>query len=91
MTDSKPMKRPAVVEVEWIDSMGHSGWGRREARIEDLDRIDEMDHVSVGYLLKRNKQYVAVALSVGRIGNVGDTIQIPRVAIRRVTVLRKAT
>jgi hypothetical protein len=86
-----PFKRPEVVEVEWVDTMGYSGWNDRRERLRVLDSVEEMDHISTGYVLKRAPKYIALTQSIGRAGSIGDTIQIPRSAVRRVTVLRKAT
>jgi len=83
------LSRPAVLEVEWLDTMGYSGWAQREERLRSMDKTEEMDHVSTGYLLKRTAQYIALTQSFSRTGNVGDSIQIPRRAIKRVTVLKQ--
>ena len=86
---SKPVKRPPLVEVEWVDSMGYSGWSPRDARIVDMEKVEDLDHITSGYLLKRSSKYIAVAQSVGRLGSVDNCIQIPRCAVRKVTVIRK--
>lgn len=85
------MKR---VEVSWIDSAGNSGW-------RDLDDVlreagnDPLQCWTCGYLLEDNDEYVLVALNrtVHPDGSktresVGDTIQIPRVAVSQIRYLR---
>ena len=91
MTTPKPIKRPPVVEVEWVDSMGYGGWADREQRIKDMDKVEDLDHITVGYLLKQTRTYVAVTQSFGRTGSTDHSMQIPRCAVKRVTTLRKAT
>lgn len=86
-----PFKRPPLVELEWLDSIAYPGWRDGNDAAARMDCVDDMRHYTCGYLVKRTREYVAVALSVGWTGNVGDAIQIPRPTITRYTVLRKAT
>jgi hypothetical protein len=88
------VKRPPVVEVEWVDSMKLPGnWITRERALEDLHDTDKMDHVTCGYLLEKTREYVAVAESLGG-PSTGDAVtgvlQIPRGCVRNITVLREA-
>lgn len=57
--------------------------------VERMDSPNFMRHRTCGYLVKRTQTYVGVALSVGWMGTVGDTIQIPRPAIIHMQTLRK--
>lgn len=80
---------PPIVEIEWLDTMSTSGWQTKDDRLRQT-KIEDMDHRSIGYLLKRGPEYVVVAQSVGeQHDNVGDTLMIPRQAVKKVTVLRK--
>lgn len=84
-------KRPPVVEVQWLDSMGYPGWRKREELETSCERTDDLDHITSGYLVVNRRDYVTVALSLGRGGSAGDAIQIPRKAIKAITTLRTAT
>ncbi len=86
------VKRPAIVEVEWLDSVGGlDTWATWTSRIEDLHQVAVMDHASCGYLIEKTEEYIAVALSLGspQCGDsIGDIIQIPIGAVRKITQLR---
>lgn len=86
-----PFRTPAIVEVEWLDSMAFPGWRDGNDVVERTDCVDDMRHRTCGYLVKKTQQYVAVGLSIGWTGTVGDAIQIPRAAVRSMTVLRERT
>lgn len=79
-------KRMEIVEVEWIDSCGNAAWRSVE---HDDEEITDLSCKTVGYLFKRTKDRVVVALNQSATGNVGDTIAIPRSAVRRMSVLKK--
>lgn len=82
-----------LVEVEWIDSMGESGWQPAEdARRQATE--DAMRHRSVGYVLADKDHSLLIAQSCGDSGDddtrlVGHTLQIPRSAIAHVRGLRR--
>lgn len=83
------MKRPPIYEVEWVDSMGYTGWENRERRQANLDEPRVMVHWTIGYLFKRTRAYVAVAQSVQEQGEqVGDVMQIPRGAVLSMKLVR---
>ena len=72
-------KRLPAVEVEWIDSVGTSGWGKYE-------RTD-MRCRSVGMLYSRDKDRIVLCLNQSAYSQ-GDYMEIPQSAIKRVTRLR---
>ncbi len=84
-------KCDSIVEVEWLDSMAFDGWGVRQERVESMDKPDELLHKTSGYLLKSCKEYVAVCHSYRVKGvNIDGVIQIPRRAIRKLSIIRKS-
>lgn len=86
-----PFKRPPLVEVEWVDSMGYPGWRDGNDAVARMDCVDDMRHYTCGYLVKQTSEYVGVALSVGWTGTVGDAVQIPTLSITRYEVVRPQT
>ncbi len=64
--------------VNWVDSFSKLGW-------HPLDEPRVAHCVSVGMLVSENAECVKLALSYDPdIGNVGDTITIPKVAITQI-------
>lgn len=84
-------RTPAVVEIEWVDSMAYPGWRDGNALVELCERTDDTRHRTCGYLVKETQTYVAVGLSVGWTGSVGDAIQIPKESVRTLKVIRQST
>lgn len=80
-------KAMPIVEVEWIDSSCDAGWG-------DVDGPKAEDHdlgcATAGYLVRKTKDRVVIALSQSSSSNLGDTMHIPRCAIRKMTILKPA-
>ncbi len=82
-------KLPQIVEIEWVDSVGTSGWQGVEGRVAATLTID-MDHRTAGYLLKSDPAFVVIAQSVGDHNpTCADTIQIPRRAIKRIVKINR--
>lgn len=82
--------KDTIVEIEWLDSMGYEGWGSRTTRLKDMDDTDSLVHKTAGYLVKKAKDYVAVCHSYGvGVDNVDGVIQIPRRAIRKMTIIHQ--
>ena len=73
-------KKTPAVRVDWIDSMGSSGW--HEHRKSDLRCT------SVGMLYDETDESVVIALNRSAY-NHGDYIEIPKIAIKKITKLKK--
>lgn len=70
------MKRYPIYRVMWQDSAAWLGW-----------KPDEGDPVpaeceSAGFLVRRNRQHIVLALSIDNHGRLGDCIAIPRSVVR---------
>ena len=81
------------VEVEWVDSQGRSGWRDHKEVLREA-RQDSMLCHTVGYVLEETPAYVLLcashtAHSATEDVSVGDSIQIPREAIRALHRLRR--
>lgn len=77
-------KRPRngdLVRVDWIDSVGTSGW-------RDIPDSDPRC-ISVGHHLGKKDGLLKIAMNKSAYG-YGDYMSIPIVTVRRLTVLRKA-
>ena len=77
---SKTPQKINPVMVDWIDSIGQSGWG-------SYDHVTDMRCTSVGHLIKRDKNGIVLALNKSAY-NHGDYITIPAVAIKKVRRLK---
>ena len=79
----------AVVEVEWVDSHQHGGWADPD---DYLNRIKNAGLYckSTGYLFHEDDTRIALVMNQGLSGNICEAIQIPKVAVQRVTLLRGA-
>lgn len=85
-------KAMPVVEVEWIDSIGHHGWQSADALTTQLAKGDpELSVRSCGYLYCEDATHVVLTLGQTAQGQVDSVIQIPRCAVRSITVLRAAS
>jgi hypothetical protein len=81
------MKR---VQVTWIDSISDGAWVTREEAVSRATKDDILDCTSVGLLLADTDDYVLLATSHMRDGDlVQGLLQIPRVAVREVKELRR--
>jgi hypothetical protein len=77
-----------IVEVQWVDSTAHTNWQRTGEAIGRLEGGLEQIR-TVGYLLRRNRSYLAVAQSCGSYDHVDAIMQIPRSVVRSLRVLEK--
>lgn len=85
MTKTHPT--PDILLVEWIDSCGSSGWRPLADIQQEPSRCQ-----TVGWLVSENKE--ALTLALNRAENhdnvpFGETICIPKIAIKRRTTLRR--
>jgi hypothetical protein len=76
--------RRDIVEVEWVDSTGHSEWHQPE---EAQELLTKLDCRSAGYLIADEPDGIIVALGIGAFGQYLDSMAIPRTAIRSLTRL----
>jgi hypothetical protein len=76
---------PARVEVEWLDSVGDTGW-------QPVNKAHaappKMRCLSVGYVFERRRGYLKLVQSLSAEDAVDNTISIPRSAIRKITPLQ---
>lgn len=82
------MKWPltTLVEVEWVDSCTGGGWRSKAAYLEDAHPTICR---TIGYLLKKDTQEVVVVQTMSAsTGHVSDSMAIPRVAVRKIRVLK---
>ncbi len=73
-----------VVEVEWVDSTGRSGWHDPD---EATELLTKMECLVAGYLIEDKPEGIVVALGAGGLGQRLDSMAIPRAAIVSVTRL----
>lgn len=76
---SKLLHNAHPVLVEWVDSMGASGW-----RTADQANLK---CVTIGNLLYKKKDRICVALNTSAYGN-GDWIEIPICSVRKIKKLK---
>ena len=78
------LNKPLVLVV-WSDTMGQPGWGHKQAELERGD-----DHIcrSIGIMVVNMSTHIALALSECAY-SYGDTIRIPRHAIRAIVELKQ--
>lgn len=79
-------KQP-VVEVDWIDSYGSHGWASRKDRLASDSTTAYCK--TVGYLIRKSKNWIELAESVGMNDNVGCSTTIPRAMVARVRTLSR--
>lgn len=77
--------KPQLVEVTWIDSSFHRGWGSLDEKSKGMTVAKCR---TVGYLLSRDRETLKIAQSLGDADSAADGIAIPRVAVKRVRRLR---
>lgn len=83
-------KAMSIVEVDWIDSHSQDRW----QHTDDLDvwlSDLSLECRTVGYLYRDADDRVVVLQSQAGVGSVADAMVIPKVSIRRMTVVRDAT
>ena len=75
-----------MVEVQWVDSTGRSDWHEPD-QAAALDK--QLDCISVGYLTGESDQSVTISQGTGSLGNYLSSMAIPKVAVVKMTQLRK--
>lgn len=74
-------KKIKPVRVDWVDSIGADGWHDHQP--------SDMSCVTVGMLYNETKHSVVIALNRSAYKH-GDYIEIPKVAIKSITKLKKS-
>jgi len=83
-----------IIEVDWVDSNGFSGWDRIDRRKEDTLK-DTMRCRSVGYLLEKKTDRIILTQSqsfyadIESANHVDSTLVIPTVAVKKIRILKK--
>jgi hypothetical protein len=78
-------ERPGdLVEVEWVDSMGHAEWHEPD---EARELLDMMDSRLSGYLVVDDERGIIVTQGTGELGKWLNSMAIPRAAIVSLTRL----
>jgi len=65
--------------VEWVDSVGTSGW----EHIESLAPMPTARVRTLGFLIENNKDSIIIAMSISQKG-LFSRLSIPKVAIKKV-------
>ena len=78
-----------IVEVEWIDSAHHQGWTARSEWIESLKEKKYSVCRTAGYLLQKTRDSVVIVQSQSDVDHMDAAMVIPRVAVTKITVLKK--
>lgn len=76
-----------AIRIDWIDSMGNTGW-------RDIPTQIDMRCVSVGFFVHQAKDRVVIAKNYAHDQDPkrvswGDFMTIPKVAIQKILVLQK--
>ncbi len=85
MTEQWPESMP-IVEIDWIDSSGYSGWQSVDAAKENTVSSSR----SCGYLFQETEQYVSIVQNTSSTGHVDMLMAIPRSAVKSIKVVQKA-
>lgn len=76
---------PDIVQVEWEDAAGGSGWHDGKDTMTEPTRI-----ASVGYLHSQNKRAITLLQSIDFDCNkVDHTVMIPKNRVTKITTIRK--
>ena len=83
VTDKK--KYPSIIEVEWVDSHSHSGWGTKKEYLKDVQSRTPI--ISVGFLFSETEDYLCLVQSYGN-KQYESVIQIPIKSILKRTKIK---
>ena len=75
---------PKLVEVEWLDACGSGGW----KDISVYNSLTPMPCKTAGYLLKRNKAEITIALTQSQDKDINQCICIPTGWITKIRKLK---
>lgn len=75
-----------MVKVEWLDSVGRTGWRNRQVILDDSP-YEDLLHESVGFLVHEDEHSITLTHSrsaaKSALDSVDDVIRIPKVAITK--------
>lgn len=72
-----------MVAVTWDDAKTIDGWG------DDDDKLTPCHVVSVGFLVRKTKDYIVLAQDLAPDGLICGRGQIPRGMVKKIKVLKK--
>ncbi len=76
---------PDIVQVEWVDAAGVSGWHNGKDTTTEPTRI-----ASVGYLHSENKKAITLLQSIDfDCDKIDHTIMVPKNRVTKITVIKK--
>lgn len=78
------LKTP-IVEVEWTDASGKSRWGQLEEYLAHHPHPCR----TAGYLIRRTKEEILIALTQSEDGQLNGAIAIPIQWVKKIKILRK--
>ena len=71
-----------VVKVDWDDSCDVSGWVRKSSFEPEVSQC-----TTVGFLVKKTKDYVSIASSSSDSESWSDIMTIPRKCVKTITIM----
>ena len=77
------LKKPKLVEVEWVDVLATSGW-------EKLDEVNPPTFYTYGYLVYKDKYTIKVACTKDEANEWYGTHAFPRGCVKKVRPLSGA-
>lgn len=76
-----------AVLVDWVDSTGRGEWHEPD---EASELLTKMGCQSAGFLIEDKPEGIVIALGHGGLGQVLDSMAIPRAAIVKISPLKAA-
>lgn len=74
-----------IVRVIWEDSFTKRGWDQPE----NYEEARGLFCISTGFLFKRTRRLLTIVQSCDEQGKVGESINIPACAVRKITTLSR--
>lgn len=81
----KDARKLPLVEVSWVDASSTHGWMDRDQAREEANPIECL---TVGRLIRNDKETTAVAQTISEEGKFGEVWAIPAQWVKRVRRLR---
>ena len=82
---SRPKQLFDLVEVIWNDASElTAGW------TDEIDKTEPQLALSVGFLIKSDKEHIVIAMDLDEQGHHNGRSQIPRGMVKRIKILKKA-
>lgn len=73
------MVKMRLVQVKWVDSALNIGWKSRYSKETSISKCK-----TVGYLVKKNKKQLVIAMSVNDSGGYSEAMAIPIECVKSV-------